>query len=75
MGLTCCLWAQYTVAEATAYCEKPHKWGYPVGLEHYTDSEILQPGLTSNYGEFALIELWIMHSFPDTQKLNTIPIS
>lgn len=28
-----------------------------------------------NYGEFAIIKLWIINTFPNSQKFNRIPVS
>jgi len=39
------------------------------------DFVAVQTGLTFNCGEFAIIERWVMHLFPDAEELDGIPVS
>ena len=41
----------------------------------YTDFETIQARLTSNCGEFAIIKIGIVHTFPHAKKFHSIAIA
>ena len=39
------------------------------------DLVAVQTGLTSNYGEFAIIKIWVEYRFPDAKELNGVSVT
>ena len=46
-------------------------------LNPFFDTELVavQSGLTFNYGEFAVIKIWVEHGFPDAKELHGVPVA
>lgn len=49
--------------------------GGTVRYTFHTDIIAVKSCFTSNYGKFAIIKIWLVNMFPDTQELYSVPIT
>ena len=47
----------------------------PINPFFYADFKVVKTRLISNYGEFAIIKIFIMQTLPSTKELKSVPIS